>query len=610
MKLIRLKLAEPRPSDDASASRSLKQWAAWLEELPRGNADQTADALHEALLVANRSVLRKTGRYELMELLRPAVNDTCAMLVGRYKGQSLPLPEEQQAHAERVLKLYRELASGLRLAVNEQIDDFEHRREGAALRLQLAIQRSLLSLGRSLLESYRIYALEPPLLWRDAHTLYRNAEIAKLQALPIEGVRDAEETALSIKQAYLRVAVLSLTNPYHLMQGEAEELYKRIGRWVHFVQLRAPDVGEDMAGQFAIDLSSDFPARYLPKSVSHPPAAAPRILVVERLVQTLSEQIARSNELLASSRSSSTLSERMQRDMYVRFRDALAGRPERQSERKPTVARLVLVEGLSACHFFLNGRRPFTPEEDESEWNERLGGTGKDKLGLKLLEDDELDRSKPQSLGRVSQFKGHDADADDIWRKANLVTGKTDGRAVRRSRYKVTSWHRKNESEGGMALFCAQECPIQVRVGELLAHSERDSADPAQWRLGTIRWLRTRPNGGLELGVKSLSTSGMAVGTKAVSGAGKGSEYLRGILIPRVNPLTHEATLLAPAAVYDVGSVLRLNLQQVVLYARLTELLETTRLFAHFRIKLVDAPADLAEEAKAAKRGDTKRFLV
>ena len=591
MPAARLKTPAQDDARGEFATSTTRQLAGWLESLPKTNADALGPRLHRTLTDLNRSPLRKAARFELLELLRPDINDTCTMLLRPYRGSSLPLEPDDQSTADLVLRLYCELATGYKIVVNEQLDAWERAPNPSnTLALQLGIQRALLCLGRALVESYRIYAPEPPLLWRDVHTLYRISEQARLQGLPIEGTRDSDETALSIKQAYLRIAVLAMANPYHLMQGEAEDLYKRLGRWVHFIQVHPAEPGAELGGRFVLDLDSDFPARYLPRSSKPGPAPRmPRVLGFERLLAALDEQIDQSNERIARTRQS-TLSERLQRDMYIRFRDALAGRGERGSERRPTVARLTLVDGLSACHFFANGRRPFTPELDEAEWDARVNGTD-GPAGLALIDDSNASSGVQAGIDRNSRFRAFDADQDDIWRKANLVNaGEQADKRQRRTRFRSVPWHRKNESDGGMALFCVQDCPMQVRVGELVCYADDERAKAAEWRIGAVRWLRTRPNGGLELGIKHLVPNAYAVGTKAFMGPGAGAEYLRGLLVPRVNPLTQGASLITPAAVYDVGSVLRLNLQQMVIYVRLTELIETTRLFAHFRFRVVEAP--------------------
>lgn len=589
MSLVRLKTPSQDREDAPFSQWTSAELNAWIDALPRADTGAFGTAVRNALVAINRSRLKRMSRADAVERLRPLVNDACAMLVDTYRASPLPLAEREQHAADLVQQLYAELASGFKIVVNEEIARYQP--GGDVQALQLAVQRALLCLGRVLLECYRVYLPEPPLLWRDIHTLYRNSEVARLQAQPIRGTPDSDETALSIKQAYLRIAVLAMTSPYRLMQGEAEELYRRIGRWVHFVQLKPAPAGE-AAGHFAVDLGADLPARYIPREARVPPLSEPRIIELQMLVEAIGEQIKSASELLARTPSGSTLSVRMQRDMYLRFRAALTGRAERGSERKPTLARLMVVEGLTGTHFFLNGRQPFTPEQDEAKWAQRLGSLQDESLArLKILDDDEIDDDKSQpGADRASRFEGHDREADDVWRKANLASPQSHDRLQRRVRHRAVQWHRKNESEGGMALFCPQDCPMQVRVGELIAHADEEATEPSRWRIGTIRWLRTRPNGGIELGIKQLAANGYAVGTQAVSGPGRGSEYLRGILIPRVNPVAGKATLLAPAGVYDVDTVLRLNMRDLVIYAKLTELIEATRMFAHFRFKLVDSP--------------------
>ena len=392
------------------------------------------------------------------------------------------------------------------------------------------------------------------------------------------------------------MCVLALSNPYHLMQGEAEELYRRIGRWVHFVQIGRPAADRSLEGGFVGDLASDFPPRYIPRKIKVPLPTDPRTLDVGQVVASLAQQIDRLTQTLRTTRHANVLSERMQRDMYIRFKASLAGRQERAEERRPTVSNIVLVEGLSAAHFFVGDRQPFTPEEDEAKWRDRLNeASGPD--GLKLAgENDYLvepvnQRQAAFQTHRTSRFSGFDADMDDIWSKANVVK-QTEAPRKRASRYRAHNWSRKNESPGGMALFCAKDSPMQVKVGELVAYGPSKIQPGKDWRIGTIRWLRTRPNGGLELGIKHLADDALAAGSKAVRGPGSGAEYFRAIFVPRVNPLVKEATLLTPAAVYDVGTVLKLNLRELVVYAQLTELLETTRMFAHFRYKLVQAPPE------------------
>ncbi len=568
--------------------------AQWLGRLPRGDPDACAGILLRELGDMNRAPLLKLSRFHAAEALRPTVNDITEALVKRYRAAELPLTPELEGTADTVQGLLRELAIAFRHAVNGWLDG---RQLGGDQRTeaQIAMQRTLLAQGRALLEAYRTYMPEPQGFWQTLHTLYARAEALHLQAAPIEATRDSDETALSVKQAYVRVLILSLANPYHLMQGEAEELYRRIGRWVHFARLTRPTDNRLMSGAFVVDLGSDFPPRYVARQqLRNTPATEPRLLEVGQLVATLNRQIMQLDEDIRRSPHTGSLSQRLQRNMYQRFQNALGGRQERTAERHSTMARVRLVDGLARCHFMLNDQQPFRPEADELRWQRKVTHASRG-AGLTLA-DDNVSRAAASSGSRTAQFRTHGPEADDVWARANRLEISTeDEEEASETAPAVTSaiFSRKNESRRGMAVFHPKECPLRTRVGELVAYGDPQGGDtPGQWRLAAIRWLRTRSERGLDMGLEFLADSGHAAASKAIKGPGAGSSYMRTLIVPRVNPLTRPATLITPANVYAVGTRLALNLGEVVVQVQLTELLESTHLYAHFRYRLSPAEDD------------------
>lgn len=558
----------------------------WLSALPGANPKACAQELLDVLRASNRAPLRRVQRLQLCEWLRRDVYETCEALAIGFSRKPLPLSSDEESCSKLVRQLYQEMGIGYKLAVNEIS---ARPRFGSVERNQLllATQRALLVLGRELLEAYRVYAPETPELWPDIHTLYFNAEALRIQALPIEGVPDAEETALSIKQAYLRAVILALSNPYHLALGEAEELYRRIGRWVHFVRLLIPETPRQQLGRFLVDLDSDLPPRFATRQNRQLPARNPRLLELTELVRVLRDQVSELDATISRHNSSHMLSLRMQRDMYDRFANALGGRQERHSHRQPSMSKLRLVDGLSGCHYMLNDAREFVPESDENRWRQKVTGTIQSAPGLELATGDA--RLSPLTGGdaRHSSFAAHDPDADDVWSKPTRPQPRSPSGLPGLATYRAEVWSRKNQSDGGMALFCPANHRTRTRVGEVVAWTESPLPQPpgTAWRVGVIRWLRTRTRGGIEIGIQKLAETGYAAGCKAVSGPGVGAEYLRGLVLPRVNPLVEPATLLTPAGVFDVGSTLRLNLQDLVITVELTERLETTRQFARFRFR-------------------------
>lgn len=568
----------------------------WLNELPKGHPETCARQLLGVLEEANRAPLQRLSRLDFAERLRPAVYEVTETLARRFGSQPLPLRGRDQEQAAIVQSLLAELGAGFKLAVND-ILHAGRLDSGNRLTLQIATQRALLAHGRGLLESYRVHAPEPPGTWTDVHKLYRNAEAVNLQATPIEGTRDAEETLLSIRQAYLRIAILALANPYHLSQDEAPDLYRRIGRWIHFARLSDIDASTPMQGRFITDLDSDLPPRYVSRQQRALPPANPRELDVTGVVNVLDQQIATLKDSLKSGRNGGILSLRLQHDTYQRFRDALGGRQERATPRSPTVSRLQLVSGLGACHYLIHDQTMFNPGEDEQRWMDKVAKVsgGLPRGALSLADKGSYLGTSPSAPPRHKPlFHGRDAELDDIWQKANRIgPDTTDEQAAPPPDYEPQLWSRKNMSAGGMALFCPRDSRTRTRVGEVVAWTDGIGAtipSGEHWSLGVVRWLRTRDHGGLELGVQELAESAYAAGCRAVSGSGQSAGYVRALLLPRINPMQGEASLIVPAALFTTDTMLALNLSKLILYARLTDVIETTRLFTHFRFKLSQGP--------------------
>ena len=103
-----------------------------------------------------------------------------------------------------------------------------------------------------------------------------------------------------------------------------------------------------------------------------------------------------------------------------------------------------------------------------------------------------------------------------------------------------------------------------------------------------VRWLRTSAHDKLDLGVRLLAEDSLPVAIRGVKGVGKDSEYFRSLLIPKTDPMLHPSTLITPASVYDVDSVVIVNTGTQLFHAHLTNLLDATNAFSLFQFQIVD----------------------
>ena len=92
------------------------------------------------------------------------------------------------------------------------------------------------------------------------------------------------------------------------------------------------------------------------------------------------------------------------------------------------------------------------------------------------------------------------------------------------------------------------------------------------------------------MGVRTIAEDALPIASKAVAGVGTGGEYFRALLAPNLDPEQYPTTLIAPAAVYVIGSVIMMNFDERILYARLTRQLESTSAYSQYQFELVERP--------------------
>ena len=121
--------------------------------------------------------------------------------------------------------------------------------------------------------------------------------------------------------------------------------------------------------------------------------------------------------------------------------------------------------------------------------------------------------------------------------------------------------------------------------------------------------MKISHNGDINMGVRTIAEDARAVASKAVAGIGTGGEYFRALLAPDLDPEQYPTTLIAPAAVYDIGSVIMLNFDDRILYARLTRQLESTSAYSQYQFDLVKRPETLKTTSDSQEQRKSSRLF-
>ena len=94
----------------------------------------------------------------------------------------------------------------------------------------------------------------------------------------------------------------------------------------------------------------------------------------------------------------------------------------------------------------------------------------------------------------------------------------------------------------------------------------------------------------------NLSHSAVPIAIKAVEGVGKGTDYFRSLLVPKQVSINQLRSVILPAMLYDIGSVLSVNMKTKLFYIKLSKLIISTGNVAMFEFDILDAtPVDLSK---------------
>lgn len=557
------------------------QLAIWLDALNLVNAEDSSVHVIKALGSYNQCDMQVSERMSALGQFIPVIEQLVDTLRGSYRGSAFPLASKQQARADLVLQLIEAMSTGYKIAAvgasqaGENADSEE---------LVHSIFLAMHYVGETIMAAYLVYMPVEKHVWHELYQLYLFAEQHHLirETPLIEGIGFPEKT--TIGRIFKRIIMLSLANPYHLMEGDAIKVYRNLLEWGVYVSLVPVKDVTSVEGKFYLDLAGDNPPGFASGHIRHTPVNG-RVLDVGRIVEGIGNLIKSISD--KADDASLTLKDRMNRDMLVRLQSVWGGRAERQYERAPHSAMVSLATGLTASHYLIAGERVFQPEKDETSLKK---GGGIDTSGLSLTPlDDDSWRTAEQAARieqgivehRVSRFDP-DAVQKDAWGKVHshkVLANKKDEPVA--PVFQIQQWHIVNSSRHGEGLLSDQLAGIKIRVGDVVVHRHEETGP---WGLAVVRWFGITPQKQIEAGLMNIAGQVRAVGTRALGGTGAGGEYFRGMLIKESGKTD---TLLVSAMIYDLGTELLINTGSELLYARLIWLIDTTTSYTRFGIEYI-----------------------
>ncbi len=541
----------------------------WATELPIGNTTVAAHQLLEQLKKLNSARYPVKERLALHNTLRPVLHNLLTAIKQSLRQAMLPLDSKQQYSIDLLQTLLEQMAVGYKLIVTElALTNPQKHRDTEQIILQEACYCAIIYLAQRLVEAYGIYAPASPRVWMDLNQLYQFASTHDLHGAVIDD--PYPDTPLPVQHtidyAYKRIVLLALAEPYHLMEYEAADMYRIIAPSapacvIEPMGLHIPD------GAYAIDLNGDAGPRYISADMPWQASDGKQVDItsIKTQLEIHLQRILRAN-MQSPEFEATSLVERQQRDMLLRLADAWSGSLIRRIQRFQLEGQVQLTSGINACHHYISGETNFTPAMDE----------------LKLLTQSDYKNNKKENH---SVFV-------TVYREALQRD-----RKHRAQNFALNPWWQRNISPIGIALNCDETCSqLDMRVGELVAYRFAQKGSH-RWRVGVSRWLQVHADesaaGRIHIGIMNLATGAVPIGSKGISGLGSGTDYFRGLFIPKQVTLDQNRSIIVPAFIYDINSVLAINMKERLFHVRLTRLRLSTRSFTQFDFEIVSTPHNI-----------------
>jgi len=469
----------------------------WINNLPYANPLSTATELHESIFRLNRFPGTVHQRHELVNCYLAPFKVVYQSARKATQQKRVQTALKQTDIGPITIKITIELAYSYKLIINEhlQLNDISKDPQ----QFGNAIYSAMKAIALELMLEYSNLIPDSKKAWRELFQLYTLAEQYGLEKIPVE-------KGISIDHLFKRILLITIIDPYHLLQGEVWHCYNYLIHWSMKAQLHTLSaVPNDVTGLFLVDFHAMHPPS-TPKPNDQLQQNQHRLLQVNSLNLVVHQQWRQLQEN-GSTKPKGT-EELSKEQMHQMFRHMLLAwhiRPSRRSERHEKYGSRPATYGLSAINHFL-------------------------KKG-ELIEDD--DTAVTNSM-------------DDY----TLTLTETTSFHRENTHYPLYSWRIFNSSASGVGIIVLPPFPKDIQVGQLIMIELEGDAQQKQLKAGIVRRMIKRDANALEIGVQFLPGKISPISIrpyfydKEIT-----ADFQHGILIDR-GPKTSQA-LLTPNGMYQ-----------------------------------------------------------
>lgn len=550
---IRLDAIDTTLSELSFADTTASGISAWAADLPLANIAQTAAQLK--LATAELALLDHPSEDKLscLEAIRPLIHYICARLDRGLQGSAKNIRESDSQ------RLLLNLCSGYKGVLMEtaRLDPSDTDVMGQA------IHRLISDLSRILLRAQQLYVSPPSNFWWEMNELFRISEALEINEFVQQDDENHSGTDLSITDAYLRALLLATCKHNQLQASELSAVFNALETWTKPVALQRKT--DDAL--LIIDLLSNLPPQYANQASG---LEDPRGLHTEVLAYELEAYL---NDVDGQISVPPTFTKRLLRHLV----DAWSVMQPRGFGRFATQTPVRVAVGLRATHYYLSGGCHFS--DQISNTDELL------RREVNPFLDVAYEQKAPDPTDPWSQ--AHDLKVripvnPNIEAPERILLEKPAEEARREYRHFET--RAVDTSPGGYRLEWLEDLPANASVGELIALREEKAA---RWCVALIRWIRQEQQR-ICMGVELLSPRAIPVAIRAIQKRGGPTGYTRGLLLPQIDAINQEPTLITTTVPFVERQKVNLQRQGIQTTAQLLLSRLKTHSVNQFTFRMLD----------------------
>lgn len=584
---------------------------AWLDALPAANSAAMVQQLYAGINEINALQTTAQNRFELLNLMRPAIYLCCKGLEKDYLNQPVTMTSRARKIALFAQALQQQLSIGYSVVAvqcSEKMRGFSLSKPST--QMSQAIHHAISDASRVLERNFQLYRPAPDGFWSNIHHLYLLARRFKLENNQVADPQISAEHQSKISGIYHRTLLLGCINANQLRQEDIDIIYDALDAWASQVSLQP--VEQDREDNFIIDATLDTPPvyqKFYRGNFNENCHQLDTSLLIEQL-QTSSNTVADSG--LAK------LSKNLINHLIV----AWGVLTDRTFMRLEAHDNLELCIGLSTTHFFLSGKRDleqFIRAEDEvADEMDSLYVTDEEGHHNEWEDIQHQTKARTDVWDNVYEYEGNDphhaqaklkakAAFDSIEFHVSQAAKEKKPEDTKRDKYQNYEVQMVNISPGGYCLEWPGQAPNQLKTEEIIGVKE---ANHATWSIGCIRWISHPDSDTLQLGIKLLSPTAIPYAAKIIHKTST-SAHMRALLLPKIATIGQPETLLTPSVSFKEGQKVILVQNGEEVTVQLTKQVAGNHSYSQFEFRAKKRISDIKIGERPApgeqKRGSDNR---